>query len=164
MRTEKQIASNNRLQATAHNLSPGNGTCSLQRYSYIVGSGLNSDVGTEEKMKTRWKILLAGFVVGLISLGANAGGRAPEIVRYYDQWIGCKAPPIQFDQSDRIQYAEPNYNGKRVLLYSFDAGNFCDAPNMPALLKELTALQNARAAAAGTLYVIGYTRGLMWSR
>ena len=81
--------------------------------------------------------------------------RPPEIVRYYDQWIGCKAPPIQFDQSDRVQYAESSYKGKRVLLYSFDAGNFCNAPKMPALLNQLTTLQRARGASSEPLYVIG---------
>lgn len=44
-----KIESNNRLQATAHNLSPGNGIRSLQRYFYNVGRRLNRDVGLKEK-------------------------------------------------------------------------------------------------------------------
>lgn len=114
-------------------------------------------------MKMKWKTRLLGFAVAVSALAATGAERPPEIVRYYDQWVGCKAPPIQFDQSDRTQYAESSYRGKRILLYSFDAGNFCDSPNMPALLKELTALQEVRSAATEPLYVIGFTRGTMWS-
>ena len=44
-------SSNNRLQATAHNLSPGNGVCSLRRYSYTVGRRLNRDVVLTKKNK-----------------------------------------------------------------------------------------------------------------
>jgi len=102
-------------------------------------------------------------VISLVALSANGGEQPPEIVKYYDQWLGCKAPPLQFDQSDRAQYAESSYKGKRVLFYSFDAGNFCDLPNMPALLQELSALHNVQATASVPLYVIGYTRGTMWS-
>jgi hypothetical protein len=114
-------------------------------------------------MKTKRKRHLLGLAVAVCALAATGADRPPEIVRYYDQWIGCKAPPIQFDQSDRTQYAESSYRGKRVLLYSFDAGNFCDAPNMPALLKGLTALHESRSAVTEPLHVIGYTRGTMWS-
>ncbi|MGD9874884.1 MAG: hypothetical protein AB7T27_11550 [Kiritimatiellia bacterium] len=79
------------------------------------------------------------------------------------QWIGCKAPPIQLDSSDRSQYAEQTYKGKKVLLYSFDAGNFVDAPDMVKLLNRLESLQKVRKESKQPFSVIGYTRGIMFS-
>ena len=114
-------------------------------------------------MKIKYNIFIGKFMIGFIALSANGRECPPEIVRYYEQWVGCKAPPIKFDQSDRTRYAESSYKGKRILLYSFDAGNFCDAPNLPALTKELSELQKVRATSTESLYVIGYTRGLLWS-
>lgn len=79
------------------------------------------------------------------------------------QWIGCKAPPLQFDSSDRSQYAEEGYKGKKVLLYSFDAGNFVDAPDMDKLQARLESLQRVRSESKHPFYIIGYTRGIMFS-
>jgi len=110
--------------------------------------------------QNRW---MFSIVTGLISLATLGRERPPEILRYYEEWVGCKAPTIQFDQSDRRQYAEPSYRGKRVLLYSFDAGNFCDSPDMPSLLSEMNALYRVRRESVEPLFVIGYTRGVMWS-
>ena len=89
--------------------------------------------------------------------------RSQEEVAYYAGWVGCKPPPIYLDQSDRTNYAEASYKGKRVLLYSFDAGNFVDSANLPRLTLELQALQHARTNSATGFVVIGFTRGLLWS-
>lgn len=61
-----KIEANNRLQATAHNLSLGNGIRSLQCYSYTVGRCLNRDVGNK-----KMKILFTCLIVLAISTGCG---------------------------------------------------------------------------------------------
>lgn len=106
-------------------------------------------------------LVLLWLVALMTVLSAHGGERAPEIIKYYDEWIGCHAPSIHFDRSDRIEYAETSYKGKKTLLYSFDAGNFCDAPDLPVLIDELTSLQKARQSLPEPVCVVGYTRGIM---
>ncbi len=93
--------------------------------------------------------------------GLAYGQREPEIVAYYQQWLGCKAPPIHFDRSDRSDIAQPDYRGKRVLLYGLDSGNFADNPNMDQLLAELRELAEVQEQGKKPFHVICYTRGLV---
>ncbi len=95
--------------------------------------------------------------------GAFGQERSQDDETYYKGWIGCKAPPIRFDRSDRTNYALATYEGKKVLLYSFDAGNFAREPDFPRLTDELQSLQRIRTKATEPFFVIGYTRGVLWN-
>ena len=93
--------------------------------------------------------------------GVAYGQRQPEIVAYYQQWLGCKAPPIRFDSSDRTDVAEPNYKDKKVLLYGLNSGDFANSPNMEQLLTELKELAEVWTPGAKPFHIICYTRGLV---
>ena len=75
------------------------------------------------------KHLLAALVLASVAICASAQERSADDGLYYRKWIGCKAPPIKFDNSDRTNYMAATLKGKQVLLYSFDAGNFVDLPD-----------------------------------
>ena len=105
---------------------------------------------------------IAAMVVCIASaVGLAYGQRQPEIVEYYQQWLGCKAPAIRFDRSDRTDVAERDYKGKKVLLYGLDSGNFADNPNMEQLLTELRELAEVKEQEKNPFHVICYTRGLV---
>lgn len=70
------------------------------------------------------KRFITALVLAAVALCAFAQERSTEDVAYYNKWIGCKAPPIKFDPSDRTNYMAASLKGKQVLLYGFDAGNF----------------------------------------
>jgi hypothetical protein len=89
------------------------------------------------------------------------GQRPPEIVTYYQQWLGCKAPPIQFDRSDRSNFAERDYRGKKVLLYGLNSGDFANSPDMEQLVTELRELAEVRKQENDPFRIICYTRGLV---
>jgi hypothetical protein len=93
---------------------------------------------------------------------ARAQELSAEDAVYYKKWVGCKAPPISFDRSDRTNYMEATLKGKQVLLYGFDAGNFVDGPNLSRLTAELQSLHQVRTNLANPFLVIGYTRGVLW--
>ena len=90
---------NNRLQATAHNLSPGNGVCSLHRYSYNVGRCLNRDVG-RSKMRARNYILIICamlfLLVGCMHTHQESDGRNHVFSQF------CQASAV-----DRQSLADP---------------------------------------------------------
>jgi hypothetical protein len=109
------------------------------------------------------KYYLVTITLVALAVNAIAQERSKEDVTYYKHWIGCKAPPFNCDQSDRTNYMETSYKGKKVFLYSFDAGNFVDSPNLPQLTKELRRLHQARTNSENAFVVIGFTRGLLWS-
>jgi hypothetical protein len=98
-----------------------------------------------------------------VATKAFAQERSPDDETYYKSWIGCKAPPIRFDRSDRTNYAQATYDGKRLLLYSFDAGNFARMPDLPRVTDELQSLHRVRTKASEPFFVIGYTRGVLWN-
>ena len=82
------------------------------------------------------KYYLVTITLVALAVNAIAQERSKEDVTYYKHWIGCKAPPFNCDQSDRTNYMETSYKGKKVFLYSFDAGNFVDSPNLPPAVSE----------------------------
>lgn len=85
---------------------------------------------------------------------------------YYANWIGVPAPDFGVTVRDRIHGLEvdlANLNGKRVLLYSFEAGDFVNAPKEDALLQELKALNTALAKSVGTnVAIVSFTYGAMF--
>jgi hypothetical protein len=103
--------------------------------------------------------LLPIFILATV-IAAQAQQQS-EIVQYYQQWIGCKAPPIRFDRSDRSDNAEKTYAGKKLLLYGLNSGNFVNNPDKNKLKAELRNLDKVRKEAPGAFCVICFTRGLV---
>jgi hypothetical protein len=108
------------------------------------------------------KCFLIMLVVATVDICTFAQERSAEDAAYYKKWVGSKAPPIKFDQSDRTNYMAATLKGKQVLLYSFDAGNFVNSANMPRLMEELQSLQRVRTNLVNPFIVIGYSRGVLW--
>jgi len=117
---------------------------------------MTPSVGTGEMKRILTTVLCFAAVVGTVS-----GQRSPEIAAYYQQWLGCKAPPLQFDRSDRSDFAELDYRGKKVLLYGLDSGDFANSPDMEQLLTELRELADVRKQENDPFSIICYTRGLV---
>lgn len=99
------------------------------------------------------------FCVASVALAY--GQRQPEIAAYYQQWLGCEAPAIRFDRSDRTDVAERDYKGKKVLLYGLNSGDFANSPKMEQLLTELKELAEVWNSTTKPFYIICYTRGLV---
>lgn len=97
-------------------------------------------------------------------LGAAAGGSEPDKQLSRSEWIGVRAPPLTniWDRVSGPMIALDQYRGRKVLLYSFEAGNFANAPDEEALYRELQALRNALASGQRDMRVIGFTRGVMF--
>lgn len=108
------------------------------------------------------KHLLSALAILVISISTLAQEHSAKDVAYYNNWVGCKAPPINFDQSDRTNFMPAILKGKQVLLYSFDAGNFVNSANLPRLTEELQSLHRVRTNLANLFIVIGYSRGVLW--
>lgn len=108
--------------------------------------------------------ILAVFL-GVLSLaiGSFAEDRSKEEVAYYMGWIGCPKPVLNCDIAYRTNYLEATYKGKSVLLYSFDAGNFANGPDLPRLTAELQSLHRYRTNSTNPFLVIGFTRGFLWA-
>ncbi len=85
------------------------------------------------------------------------------IMDYYNQWIGCKAPKLIFIECDRIKYMDQSPKHKKILLYSFDSGDFVNEPKEEQLLAELFSLKKALSQASESILVIGFTYGAMFS-
>jgi hypothetical protein len=103
------------------------------------------------------------FAIVSIAMSAFGQERDPTDEAYYKKWVGCKAPPVHFDSSDRTNYAEATYKGRKVLLYGFDAGNFARLPDFSRLTNELESLRQVRAKLAEPFAVVGYSRGVLWN-
>jgi len=114
-------------------------------------------------LSEQMKFLLSILAVAAIAVSTLAEEQSAEDSAYYQKWIGCKAPPITFDQSDRTNYVETIQKGKQTLLYSFDAGNFVDSANLPRLTAELQSLHQVRTNLTNSFAVIGFTRGVQWT-
>src|SRR5580704_12709191 len=80
-----------------------------------------------------------GFTHRVISPSeARAGdpdeARRAQIKDYYPRWVGVRAPEL--GQAGRDHSGKPvtlsSFRGKRVLLFSFDAGDFHRAPDEKA--------------------------------
>ncbi len=95
--------------------------------------------------------------------------RQAQIKAYYPRWVGVRAPEL--GQAGRDHDGKPvtlsSFRGKRVLLFSFDAGDFHRAPDEKALLANLRALDKAiRTVGHEKLAVVGFTQGMqfIWPR
>lgn len=83
---------------------------------------------------------------------------------YYSQWVGVKAPEFSSLLTDRRddgpELQVRDFQGKRLLLMAFDAGNFVDGPrDEKATLKQLTDVHNLRQQHGSNVAVIGFTYG-----
>ena len=71
--------------------------------------------------------------------------RRAQIKEYYPRWVGVRAPELgqAGRDHDDMPVTLSSFRGKRVLLFSFDAGNFNREPDEQALLANLRALDKA---------------------
>jgi hypothetical protein len=85
---------------------------------------------------------------------------------YYAKWIGVRAPDFGAEVFDRLGGREisiHDFKGRRLLLYSFDAGDFVNLPDHNSLLAELEALNHVLHDGPGTnIAVIGFTYGISY--
>ena len=89
--------------------------------------------------------------------------RRAQIKEYYPKWVGVRAPEL--DQAGRAHGGKivtlASLRGKRVLLFSFDAGNFNRGADEKALLDNLRALDKAiNTVGRDKLAMVGYTQGM----
>ncbi len=84
--------------------------------------------------------------------------------QYRERWLGVKAPPLTnlWDRITGPMISLEDYRGQKVLLYSFDAGNFVDAPDENKLIEDLEDLHRTWAPSVLDRQVIGFTRGVMF--
>jgi hypothetical protein len=92
----------------------------------------------------------------------TAEARQAQIKEYYSKWVGVQAPEL--GQAARDRDGKPVtlafFRAKRVLLFSFDAGDLHRAPDEKALLANLRALDKAiRNVGCENLVVVGFTEG-----
>ncbi len=83
---------------------------------------------------------------------------------YYSHWIGVKADEFSQLLTDRHddgpELRLQDFQGKRLLLFAFDAGNFVDGPrDEKATLKQLADVHNLRQRHGANVAVIGFTYG-----
>jgi hypothetical protein len=117
--------------------------------------------------RSRLMALAIAFLVAPPLVLAQAGepdeGSRARIQAYYSGWVGVRAPEI--GESGRDHNDKPvslaAFRGRRVLLFSFDAGNFNRAPDEEVVLATLRALDKAvEAAGRDKLAVVGFTQGM----
>jgi hypothetical protein len=84
----------------------------------------------------------------------------------YPRWIGAKAPDLGPNGVDRIEGQTiklDDHKGKRILLYSFDTGNFVKGPSEEEQIAILQLLYKALdirdKVGRNKFEIIGFTRG-----
>jgi hypothetical protein len=115
---------------------------------------------------------LGGFARRVMSQsGAVDPGEArrAQVKEYYPTWVGVRAPELgqAGRDHDDMPVTLSSFRGKRVLLFSFDAGNFNRGPDEQALLANLRALDKAiKTVGRDKLAVVGFTQGMqfIWPR
>ena len=91
--------------------------------------------------------------------------RQAQLKEYYPKWVGVRAPALGTAglDHDKKPVNLPAFRGKRVLLFSFDAGNFNRGPDEKALLANLRALDKAiKTVGRDKLAVVGFTEGMQF--
>lgn len=85
---------------------------------------------------------------------------------HYAQWIGVKAPAFPPNLKDRLTGSDVSLNqftGKKILLYSFDAGNFVNGPAPDVFPENLQTLDRVRQKVGKDQFsVVGITFGTMF--
>jgi hypothetical protein len=104
-------------------------------------------------MKKANQIIAISSLALLFSFTASLAAPPKNTMDFYNQWIGCKAPNLGFIECDRLEYLEDSPKGKKILLYSFNSGDFVNGPNEETLLAELTSLKKALSQASETILV-----------
>src|ERR1035437_9638588 len=118
--------------------------------------------------KLAGNILTTGFIIAF-GLGCRSLSERESVQKetqtYYAQWVGVQAPEFNADVKDRNK-GNPlqiqDYRGKRLLLYSFDAGNFVERPDESALVTQLGALNRIWNHSTNDSAIIGFTYGAMF--
>jgi hypothetical protein len=114
-------------------------------------------------MKISNQIIAISSLALLFSFTTSLAAPPKNTMDYYNQWIGCKAPPIRFIECDRLEYMKDSPKGKKNFFYSFNSGDFVNGPNEEKLLAELVSLKKALSQASETVIVLGFTYGAMFS-
>ena len=122
----------------------------------------------DQLSKLAGNILMTGFIIAF-GLGCRTLSEREVVQKetqaYYAQWIGVKAPEFNINVSDRNK-GNPlriqDYRDKRLLLYSFDAGNFVQLPDEAALVTQLGALNRIWNQPTNDSAIIGFTYGVMF--
>ena len=109
---------------------------------------------------------LQPYYLSLHGAGEPWGAGHDEAV-YYATWTGVKAPKLGRSVRDMMSWfgsvSLKDFRGKRLLLYSFHAGDFNRAPDLKQLIKTIETLNRVRAEVGrGRLAVVGFTRGCMY--
>lgn len=87
-----------------------------------------------------------------------------ELNSYYRQWIGVAAPALGENVRDRVQgpiVVLRNHIGAKVLLLSFDAGDFVDAPDTGHMHQTLSLVADT-VERLQPVQVIGFTYGVFF--
>ena len=86
------------------------------------------------------------------------------ISMYYSLWHGVKAPGTELlTSATGQQLFFPQFHGSRLMLCSFDSGNFCDSVDTDVIIDHLRPLHDAVRNNTGDLSVVGFTYGVMFS-
>ena len=113
-------------------------------------------------------MLMIGFIIAF-GLGCRTISEREVVQKetqaYYALWIGVRAPEFNTDIKDRNDgglLRIQDYHGKRLLLFSFDAGDFVRLPDEAALMAQLGVLKRAFNYSADDTAIIGFTYGTMF--
>jgi hypothetical protein len=113
----------------------------------------------------RYFITLVLFGFCLLLAQSDTPSLEQQSREYYSQWVGVRAPEFPSPLTDRRDDGKMlrirDFRGKRLLLFSFDAGDFVDGPrDEGALIEQLTALREIKEERLTTnVAVIGFTYG-----
>ena len=113
--------------------------------------------------------LMAMNVLCAFTISSQAGPERVAVEKetqaYYAQWLGVPAPESKQALRDRgkgDRLRIDAFRGNRLLLFSFNAGNFVDPPDKATLVPQLTALDRIRKLHTNDLAVVGFTYGVMF--
>jgi hypothetical protein len=107
------------------------------------------------------------ILLTILVIRTNVVGQASNVVEeetraYYSKWIGVRAPefPHLFSQrqNDSSELHLHDYQGKRLLLISFNSGDFVNRSRDEAtLMNQLRILHNLKQQQSTNVAVIGFT-------
>lgn len=146
-----------------------------------VASALFSENPHWDRLQIMRKTVLQRAVMGLFSVvfvygdvkadGEKAVGQTQAspldyAKSYYSNWVGVPAPSLPRTVRDRLSgppVSMADYRGRRLLLCSFDAGDFVNAAKEGPLVSQLLAIDKTLHAGDGTnIAVIGFTYGAIF--
>ncbi len=111
-------------------------------------------------------LLLITTLPSQLSIEVMEAAKAQGIREYYARWVGVAAPAIGPRVRDRLLgpvVQLKQFRSKKILLYSFDAGNFVYGADENAFPANLRTLDHAlKDLGHASVAVVGITRGVMF--